>query len=162
MTCTPARASSGCTGRSSGRAPCSAPWPLGALRRLPLWPVILGIVAGWGLTLVPFGLGVSAEVSLACFALGGLIYGPFTALSFTLFQDRTPAALLTTVLAARGAALLTASPVGTALGGPLTAAMGPRLVLGVSGIATLALAVVAAGARAWGMRRSAEPGRPAS
>ncbi|WP_328917332.1 MULTISPECIES: MFS transporter [unclassified Streptomyces] len=134
----------------------------GALRRLPLWPVILGIVAGWGLTLVPFGLGVSAEVSLACFALGGLIYGPFTALSFTLFQDRTPAALLTTVLAARGAALLTASPVGTALGGPLTAAMGPRLVLGVSGIATLALAVVAAGARAWGMRRSAEPGRPAS
>lgn len=29
----------------------------GALRKLPLWPVTLGIVAGWGVTLVPFGLG---------------------------------------------------------------------------------------------------------
>jgi MFS family permease len=126
----------------------------GALRRLPLWPVTLGIVVGWGLTLVPFGLGVPASVSVTCFALGGLIYGPFTALSFTLFQDRTPAARLTTVLAARGAALLTASPVGTALGGPLTAAMGPRQVLAASGVATITLAAVAAAVRTWGERRA--------
>ncbi|SEG95915.1 Predicted arabinose efflux permease, MFS family [Actinacidiphila yanglinensis] len=122
----------------------------GALRRLPLWPVTLGIVAGWGVALVPFGLGAPAPVTVTCFALGGLIYGPFTALSFTLFQDRTPAALLTTVLAARGAALLTAAPVGTALGGPLTAAFGPRPVLAASGLATLVLAAVAATARALG------------
>ncbi|WNM30892.1 MFS transporter [Streptomyces sp. Li-HN-5-11] len=126
----------------------------GALRRLPLWPVTLGIVVGWGLTLVPFGLGAPASVSVTCFALGGLIYGPFTALSFTLFQDRTPAAWLTTVLAARGAALLTASPVGTALGGPLTAVMGPRQVLAASGVATIALAGVAAAVRTWGKRRT--------
>ncbi|MFI9048152.1 MFS transporter [Streptomyces sp. NPDC053427] len=126
----------------------------GALRKLPLWPVTLGIVVGWGLTLVPFGLGVSAGVSLVCFALGGVIYGPFTALSFTLFQDRTPAAWLTTVLAARGAALLTAAPVGTALGGPLSAAMEPRQVLAASGIATITLAVVAAVMRAWGKHRA--------
>ncbi|WP_326695653.1 MFS transporter [Streptomyces sp. NBC_01766] len=124
----------------------------GALRRFPLRPVTLGIVAGWGLTLVPFGLGVPAGVSLVCFALGGVVYGPFTALSFTLFQDRTPAALLTTVLAVRSAALLTAAPVGTALGGPLTAAMGPRTVLAVSGIATIALAVAGAAARVRGRR----------
>ncbi|MGW2642317.1 MFS transporter [Streptomyces sp. NPDC001348] len=126
----------------------------GALGRLPLWPVTLGIVAGWGLVLVPFGLGVSAGISLVCFALGGMIYGPFTALSYTLFQDRTPAAWLTTVLAVRGAALLTASPVGTALGGPLSAAMGPRQVLAASGLATITLAVVAAGVRTWGKRRA--------
>ena len=117
------------------------------LRKLPLWPVTLGIVAGWGLMLVPFGLGVSAAVSLVCFGLGGAIYGPFTALTFTLFQDRTPAALLTTVLAARGAALLTAAPVGTALGGPLAATLGPRQVLAASGIATIVLALVAAALR---------------
>ncbi|WP_406115969.1 MFS transporter [Streptomyces sp. NBC_01014] len=127
----------------------------GALRRFPLRPVTLGIVAGWGLTLVPFGLGVPAGVSLVCFALGGVVYGPFTALSFTLFQDRTPAALLTTVLAVRSAALLTAAPVGTALGGPLTAAMGPRTVLAVSGIATMVLAVAGAAARVRGRRRPA-------
>jgi predicted MFS family arabinose efflux permease len=126
----------------------------GALRKLPLWPVILGIVAGWGVTLVPFGLGAPASVSVACFALGGMIYGPFTALSFTLFQDRTPAAWLTTVLAARSAALLTAAPVGTAFGGPLAAALGPGPVLAGSGIMTIALAVVATGMRVWGKRRA--------
>ncbi|MET8573252.1 MFS transporter [Streptomyces sp. NPDC005012] len=111
----------------------------GMLRRLPLWPTALGIVAGWGLVLLPFGLGAPSAVTVACFALGGVIYGPFTALSFTLFQDRTPEAWLTTVLAVRGAALLASSPMGTALGGPLTAAFGPRAVLAGSGVATLAL-----------------------
>ncbi|WP_405526198.1 MFS transporter [Streptomyces avidinii] len=129
----------------------------GALRRFPLWPVTLGIVAGWGLALVPFGLGASAPVTLACFTLGGLIYGPFTALSYTLFQERTPAAWLTTVLAARSAALLTAGPVGTALGGPLIALLGPRQVLAASGIATIVLAVAGAAVRAWGLRRVRTP-----
>jgi O-antigen/teichoic acid export membrane protein len=46
------------------------------------------------------------------------------------------------VLAARGAALLTASPLGTALGGPLTTALGPRATLGGSGLATIALGVL--------------------
>ncbi|WP_275539772.1 MFS transporter [Streptomyces hyaluromycini] len=126
----------------------------GVLRKLPLWPVTLGIVAGWGLMLVPFGLDVSTGITLVCFALGGLIYGPFTALSFTLFQNRTPAARLTTVLAARGAALLTASPVGTALGGPLSAALGPRQVLTASGTATITLAVIATAVRTWGKHRA--------
>ena len=51
------------------------------------------------------------------FGLGGLIYGPYNALSFTRFQDRTPAPWLTTVLAFRAAILLTASPIGAALAG---------------------------------------------
>lgn len=129
----------------------------GALRGLPLWPVTLGIVAGWGLMLVPFGFGAPAAVTLGCFTLGGVIYGPFTALSFTLFQDRTPAAWLTTVLAVRSAALLTASPVGTALGGPLTAVLGPREVLAASGVATLALAAAGAVVRVMGRRSTVEP-----
>ncbi|MGW6572754.1 MFS transporter [Streptomyces sp. NPDC054945] len=129
----------------------------GALRRFPLWPVTLGIVAGWGLALVPFGLGAPAAVTLACFTLGGLIYGPFTALSYTLFQERTPAAALTTVLAARSAALLTAGPVGAALGGPLIALLGPRQVLAASGLATVALAVIGAAIRVRGLRRVRTP-----
>ncbi|MFJ6482391.1 MULTISPECIES: MFS transporter [unclassified Streptomyces] len=129
----------------------------GVLRRFPLWPVTLGIVAGWGLALVPFGLGAPVAVTLACFTLGGLIYGPFTALSYTLFQERTPPASLTTVLAARSAALLTAGPVGTALGGPLIALLGPRQVLAASGIATVALAVIGAAVRLRGVRRARTP-----
>ncbi|MEV6107483.1 MFS transporter [Streptomyces sp. NPDC051940] len=124
----------------------------GALRRLPLWPVTLGIVAGWGLVLLPFGTGAGAPVTIVCFALGGAIYGPYSALSFTLFQNRTPEPLLTTVLAARSAMLLTSTPVGVALGGPLVAALGPRAVLAGSGAATVGVAVIVAVVRAVGAR----------
>jgi MFS family permease len=116
---------------------------VGALRQLPLWPVTVVIVVGWGLSLVPFGLGAPTALTVACFMLGGAIYGPFVALSVTLTQAKSPPQHLASMLAARSAALLTASPLGTALGGPLTTAFGPRATLGGSGVATVALGAVA-------------------
>jgi predicted MFS family arabinose efflux permease len=116
---------------------------VGSLRRLPLWPATIGIVIAWGLSLVPFGLAVSTAVTVACFTLGGAIYGPFVPLSVTLVQTESPPEHLTGMLAARSAALLTASPLGTALGGPLTTSLGARATLGGSGIATVVLGVVA-------------------
>jgi MFS family permease len=116
---------------------------VGTLRQLPLWPVMIAIVTGWGLTLLPFGLGAPTAVTVACFTLGGAIYGPFVALSVTLMQAKSPPQHLAAMLATRSAALLTASPLGTAIGGPLTTALGPRATLGGSGLATVALGVVA-------------------
>ena len=116
---------------------------LGALQQLPLWPVTITIVVGWGLSLLPFGLGVPTAVTVACFTLGGAIYGPFEALSVTLMQAKSAPEHLAAMLAARSAVLLTASPVGTALGGPLTTALGPRATLGGSGLATVAVGAVA-------------------
>jgi predicted MFS family arabinose efflux permease len=116
---------------------------VGALRRLPLWPVTVTIVVGWGLTLLAFGLGAPPAVTIVCFMLGGAIYGPFVALSVTLMQAKAPPRHLAAMLAARSAVLLTASPLGTALGGPLTTALGPRATLGGSGLATIALGTVA-------------------
>ena len=52
-------------------------------------------------------------------------------------------AALAAMLAACSAALLTASPFGTALGGRLTTALGPRPTLGGSGLATVVLGTVA-------------------
>ena len=72
---------------------------IGALRRLPKWPVMICIVAGHGVAMLPFALLGPAVVSLAGFALGGLIYGPYSALAFTRFQALTPASWLTSVLA---------------------------------------------------------------
>ncbi|GAA5013801.1 MFS transporter [Actinopolymorpha pittospori] len=115
----------------------------GALRHLPLWPVTVAIVVGWGLSLLPFGFDVPTALTLASFTLGGAIYGPFVALSVTLMQVKSPPQHLAAMLAARSAALLTASPLGTALGGPLTTALGPRATLGGSGLATVALGAVA-------------------
>ncbi|HEV2784293.1 MAG TPA: MFS transporter [Actinophytocola sp.] len=117
---------------------------VGALRRLPLWPVTAGIVVGWGLALLPFGFDVfGVPVTVACFMLGGAIYGPFVALSVTLMQAKSPPQHLAAMLAARSAALLTASPLGTALGGPLTAALGPQATLFGSGLVTVALGAAA-------------------
>ena len=115
---------------------------VGALRQLPLWPVTILIVVAWGLALLPFGFDVPTAVTVACFTLGGAIYGPFVALSVTLMQAKSPPQHLAAMLAARSAVLLTASPLGTALGGPLTTALGPRATIGGSGLATLALGVV--------------------
>jgi predicted MFS family arabinose efflux permease len=116
---------------------------VGALRQLPLWPVTIGIVVAWGLVLLPFGFDVPTAVTVACFMLGGAIYGPFVALSVTLMQAKSPPQHLAAMLAARAAALLTAAPLGTALGGPLTTALGPRATLSGSGLATVVLGAVA-------------------
>jgi MFS family permease len=116
---------------------------VGALRQLPLWPVTVGIVVAWGLALLPFGFDVPTAVTVACFTLGGAIYGPFVALSVTLMQAKSPPQHLAAMLAARSAVLLTASPLGTALGGPLTTALGPRATLGGSGLTTVLLGAVA-------------------
>lgn len=115
---------------------------VGALRRLPLWPVTVLIVLGWGVVLLPFGSPAPAAVTVACFALGGAIYAPFVPLSITLLQAAAPRQHLTAILAARSAVLLTAAPLGTALGGPLTTALGARATLGGSGLATIALAMI--------------------
>jgi MFS family permease len=116
---------------------------VGALRQLPLWPVTVGIVVAWGLALLPFGFDVPTAVTVACFTLGGAIYGPFVALSVTLMQAKSPPQHLAAMLAARSAVLLTASPLGTALGGPLTTALGPQATLGGSGLTTVLLGAVA-------------------
>jgi len=114
----------------------------GALKSHATRAVVLLIVAGWGACLVPFGFAPVA-VTLACFALGGVIYGPFTALTFALFQSITTTANLPSVLAARSAALIVAAPLGTAIGGPLVAGLGARWTLTASGAATVLLAAVA-------------------
>src|SRR5438445_13685452 len=68
-------------------------------------------IAWLGVLLAPSG---HVGVTLACFALGGLIYGPFIPLTYALFQSSTTGANLPTVLAARSAIIMVATPPGTA------------------------------------------------
>lgn len=104
---------------------------LGAARRLPLWPAMLGIIAGHGVGMLPF--------------------------AFTLVQDRVPAGSLTTVLAARGAVLLTASPTGAALGGLLLDRTSTPTIL--VGCGVLTIAIVPAGAVALRLSGTGAPSR---
>ena len=90
------------------------------LRRWPVWPTMTGIVIGWGLAIVPLGLP-TPRVMLADIATG------------------FPPAALAQVIAARSSLLILAAPLGTALGGPIVAALGARGTLLASALATIAL-----------------------
>ena len=115
----------------------------GTLRGRSSRLIVVLIVAGWGACLFPFAFAPVA-ITLACFFLGGLIYGPFIPLTYALFQSATTTGRLPSLLAARSAALIIATPLGTAFGGPLVASLGAAQTLTASGAATVLLAGVAA------------------
>jgi len=115
----------------------------GLARRLPVWPVLMAAVIGWGAALAPLGQLRLPVPALACFAVGGLLYAPYPALSASLFQRESPPHLLSQVLAARGALTVLATPLGTALGGPLTAWLGAQHTLLASAAATIATGLAA-------------------
>lgn len=125
----------------------------GTLRNRNVRRITLLIVAGWGACLVPFAFA-PVGVTLACFAVGGLIYGPFIPLTYSLFQSATTTANLPAVLAARSALVMISTPLGTALGGPLVSSIGAAETLAASGVATLLLAI--AGTVVWS-REHASP-----
>lgn len=110
----------------------------GLARRIRPWPTLVVAVIGWGTALVPLGLLRLPAPALLCFAAGGLVFAPYPALSATLFQRESPPKLLSQVLAARSALTVLATPLGTALGGPLTAWLGPQATLLASSAATVA------------------------
>jgi MFS family permease len=97
------------------------------------------LVASWGACLLPFAFA-PVGATIACFAIGGLIYGPFIPLTSALFQSATSTTNLPGVLAARGAVMIISTPLGTALGGPLVGAIGAANTLTASGVATVLLA----------------------
>jgi hypothetical protein len=47
------------------------------LRRWPVWPIMTGIVIGWGLAIVPLGLATPLWVGFAAFFAGAVIWGPW-------------------------------------------------------------------------------------
>jgi predicted MFS family arabinose efflux permease len=117
---------------------------LAAARRLPLWPAMLGVIAGHGLALLPFAVSGSAVPSLIGFTLAGVIYGPYTALSLSHLQEQVAPQDLTTVLAARSAVLLTAAPLGAFVGGAVVDRIGAPVLLAGCGAAMLAIATASA------------------
>ncbi|MYW05386.1 MFS transporter [Streptomyces sp. SID3343] len=118
----------------------------GYLRRLPLARAAAGIVTLSGLTLLPVGLGAPTWAAMAGFALLGFLWPPFSTMSTTLFQHSSTPAQLPQVLAVVSAIRILAVPLGTALGGPSVATLGPEptLLISASGILTLGLITVTA------------------
>jgi MFS family permease len=116
----------------------------GLLQRRPLWAVVVGIIVGWGGALLPLGLTDATLPGLIGFAIGGVIYGPFIAITTALFQRTSPPHLLSRVLATRTALTTPSTALGTLVGGPVVGAIGGRNTLLTSALLTIALGAVVA------------------
>jgi len=119
----------------------------GTLRHRRLSTVVIAIIIGWGAALLPLALSDSVWPGLLGLAVGGLVYGPFTAICTALFQRTTPPHLLSRVLAIRTAITIPATALGTLTGGPVVTAIGARPTLLASALLTIALGVGVAVAR---------------
>ncbi|MYT71551.1 MULTISPECIES: MFS transporter [unclassified Streptomyces] len=114
------------------------------LRRWRMWPTTVGIVIGFGVLVLPLGVGAPTAVSVVCFGAAGLLWPPYSTLSTTLFQRAAPSTLLPQTLAASSAVRVLSVPLGTALGGPLVAALGAVGALRLSGAGIGAVGLIAA------------------
>jgi hypothetical protein len=103
------------------------------------------VVAGWGLCVILIGATTLPVVAAIGMAVGGLIYGPYPAVTTTSLQRLLPSAELAAGAAGWFALLTVVTPVMTAVGGPLVAAIGARPALLASGAATIALAALVTG-----------------
>jgi hypothetical protein len=110
-----------------------------ALRNRPLEMVVVVIIVGWGLALLPIGLTGQLAPGMIGFAVGGVIYGPFTSVTSAMFQRTSPPELLSRVLATRSALTIPATSLGALAGGPLVGVLGARQTLLASAIATIVL-----------------------
>ncbi|MEH1129342.1 MFS transporter [Micromonospora sp. CPCC 206061] len=119
----------------------------GLLQNRRLSTVVVGIIIGWGAALLPMALTKAVWAGLLGLAIGGLIYGPFTAICVALFQRTSPPHTLSRVLATRTALTLPSTALGTLAGGPVVTAIGAQPTLLASALQTIALGVAIAAAR---------------
>jgi len=115
----------------------------GYLRHWPTWLTIIGTVIGWGIALLPVGLGAPTVVALIAFGIGGLVWAPFPSTSMTLLQRSTDELTRPHVLAANSTLGILAIPLGTLVGGPLVGVIGAQETMTVSAILTISLGVAA-------------------
>lgn len=115
----------------------------GYLRRWPFWLTTIGTVIGWGVALLPIGLGAPTVLALISFGAGGFIWAPFPSTTMALLQRSTSEPTRPQVLAANNTLLILSIPLGTLIGGPLVSAIGAKETMLASAILTIFLGAAA-------------------
>jgi hypothetical protein len=122
------------------------------LYRYPLRLVLVAIVGGWAASVGLLAAAPGVVVAGVALAAGGAIYGPFTAVAYTLLQQVLSREDQAPVFALWAGGVAVAAPLGFGLGGPLVAAAGARGGLADSAVVTALLVPVAARWLATAMR----------
>ena len=118
---------------------------LGEIRRRDTFA--LAVVAGWGIAAALVGATSVAAISAVGMLVGGAIYAPYPAVMTTTLQSSLPDNELAAGAVGWSSLENLVVPTTTALGGPLVAAIGARMTILTSGIATVGLAALVSGAR---------------
>jgi MFS family permease len=115
---------------------------VGALAALPLGPRLArrqhpGVVnalgaALWGLTMLPLLVITSPVIAAVVFLVGGAVWGPYSTVQTTALQQWSDPAVHGRVLGTQRALLLTAAPLGAALGAAALDVAAPATILAVS------------------------------
>lgn len=109
------------------------------LRRLPRMTLLVSLIGGWGAIVVLLGFAPTTTAAAGAFALGGLIYAPFTPIMYTFVQSKLRPDHQQPVLTLWSACVAVAAPVGLLLAGPLVARADSRASMVISGVLTLVL-----------------------
>lgn len=105
------------------------------LSRFPTGPVLSLIALGWGLVQFTLAFAPGFAAALACMTVGGMVWGPYTALEATFIQRSVPAHRHGQVFGVRQGLLAPAAPLGAALGGVLLGFLAPAQVIALSALA---------------------------
>lgn len=116
----------------------------GLLRRLPPTALLVGIIGGWGGAVIFLAAAPNVVTAAIAFAVGGLIYAPFTPVAYSLVQSRLRPDQQQPVLTLWAAGSAVAAPIGLIIAGPLIQLIGTRPGLLVSAVLTIALVPAAA------------------
>jgi predicted MFS family arabinose efflux permease len=117
---------------------------VGALGRLGRTHVVLTLImALWGLVVLILALATSPLAALVAMFVGGLVWGPYTALETTLLQRIVDPTTHGRLFGLRSMLLSPAAPLGTALGGLLLIGVSAQLVIALSGLACMLGAALA-------------------
>jgi MFS family permease len=101
-----------------------------------------------GTAMLTWLLAGSLPLALTLVSLTAILEGPVMASVFTVRQQRTPPGLQAQVMGTLGSVQIAAFSVGTAIGGPIVQALGPRSSIALSAVTILAAGAIGAAVRA--------------
>ena len=111
------------------------------------WVLFVSMVV-MGAGMLTWVVAGSIVPALVLVFLTAIVEGPAVAAVFSLRQQRTPPTLIAQVNGTLGSVQIGAFAIGSALGGPLVVALGPRTCIAIVGGAVIAAGVVGAALRA--------------
>ncbi|MFD2370896.1 MFS transporter [Brevibacillus sp. GCM10020057] len=105
--------------------------------KYPLGATLAGIIAAWGITMLPLALFSRLDIALLAMALAGFSFAPYNILYRSFLQKHVPDSLLGRVMTSIRTITGTGMPIGAAVSGLLIPLLGVQGLFGAGAVACL-------------------------